>query len=155
MIKTVRKRNNEIVPFKKEKITWAIFKAATAVGGDDFLMAQNLCDQDELQSLYTGGTVLHIYLGESLPDINVAKRLIRSIFNSYKLPYISLTPSFSVCNSHGYIRGEQFVCAECGAETEVWSRVVGYLRPVNNFNKGKKEEYFERKKYAVSGCAKT
>jgi len=77
---------------------------------------------------------------------------VRSIFNHYKLPYISLTPSFSVCNSHGYIKGEQFNCPECGEETEVWSRVVGYLRPVNNFNKGKKEEYFERKKYAVVGC---
>jgi ribonucleoside-triphosphate reductase len=108
--------------------------------------------QDELQSLYTGGTVLHIYTGESLPNIEVAKKLVRSIFNHYKLPYISLTPSFSVCNSHGYIKGEQFNCPECGEETEVWSRVVGYLRPVNNFNKGKKEEYFERKKYAVVGC---
>lgn len=111
--------------------------------------------QDELQSLYTGGTVLHLYMGESLPDIEIAKKLIRKVFDNYKLPYISLTPSFSVCNSHGYINGEHFNCPECGEEAEVWSRVVGYLRPVNNFNKGKKEEYFERKKYTVCNVDKT
>ena len=105
--------------------------------------------QDELQSLYTGGTVLHIYLGESIPDIEVAKRLIHTIFSNYKLPYISLTPTFSVCNEHGYISGEYFTCPECGEDTEVWSRVVGYLRPVNNYNKGKREEYSERKKFVL------
>ncbi|HHV99172.1 MAG TPA: ribonucleoside triphosphate reductase [Clostridiaceae bacterium] len=105
--------------------------------------------QDELQSLYTGGTVLHLYLGESIEDTGLCKNLIRKIFTQYKLPYISITPTFSICNNHGYIRGEHFECPECGSETEVWSRVVGYLRPVKNFNKGKKEEYFDRKKYVV------
>lgn len=105
--------------------------------------------QDELQSLYTGGTVLHFYLGEEIKDVEAAKRLIKKIFTNYKLPYISLTPTFSVCNDHGYIAGEHFSCPECGADTEVWSRVVGYLRPVQNFNKGKREEYENRKKYVM------
>lgn len=105
--------------------------------------------QDELQSLYTGGTVLHFYLGEEIKDTRAAKSLIKKIFTNYKLPYISLTPTFSVCNDHGYISGEHFTCPECGAQTEVWSRVVGYLRPVQNFNKGKREEYEQRKKYVI------
>lgn len=105
--------------------------------------------QDELQTMYTGGTVLHFYLGEEIKDIEVAKRLIRRIFTKYKLPYISLTPTFSVCHDHGYIAGEHFTCPECGADTEVYSRVVGYLRPVQNYNKGKQEEYYERKKYVI------
>jgi ribonucleoside-triphosphate reductase len=105
--------------------------------------------QDELQSLYTGGTVLHLYLGEEIKDRRSAKNLIRKIFTSYKLPYISLTPTFSVCNNHGYISGEHFECPECGEPTEVWSRVVGYLRPVQNFHAGKREEYRQRKKYKL------
>ena len=105
--------------------------------------------QDELQALYTGGTVLHFYLGEEVKDINVAKRLIKKMFTEYKLPYATLTPAFSVCNDHGYIAGEHFTCPECGQPAEVWSRVVGYLRPVQNFNKGKKEEYAQRKKYVI------
>jgi len=105
--------------------------------------------QDELQSLYTGGTVLHFYLGEEIKQIESAKRLIRKIFTQYKLPYISLTPTFSICNDHGYFPGEQASCPVCQAPTEVWSRVVGYLRPVQNFNTGKKEEYAQRKKYVM------
>lgn len=105
--------------------------------------------QDELQSLYTGGTVLHLYLGESIEDPATCKALIKNIFTKYKLPYVSITPTFSICNTHGYIKGEQFECPECGAETEVWSRVVGYLRPVENYNKGKKKEYFDRTKFVI------
>jgi ribonucleoside-triphosphate reductase len=105
--------------------------------------------QDELQSLYTGGTVLHLYLGESIKDISVAKSLIQKAFTNYKLPYLSLTPTFSVCPEHGYISGEHFRCPSCGREAEVWSRVVGYLRPVQNYHRGKKEEYMERKKYVI------
>lgn len=105
--------------------------------------------QDELQSLYTGGTVLHLYLGEEVKDIGTAKSLIKKVFTRYKLPYISLTPTFSICNNHGYIPGEHFKCPECAMETEVWSRVVGYLRPVQNYNMGKREEYRERKKYEI------
>ncbi|HEO69909.1 MAG TPA: ribonucleoside triphosphate reductase [Candidatus Hydrogenedentes bacterium] len=105
--------------------------------------------QDELQSLYTGGTVLHVYLGESLDDVAVAKRFIQKVFGRYKLPYLSLTPTFSVCPQHGYVRGEHFTCPKCGIECEVWSRVVGYLRPIANYNKGKRQEYIERKKFRL------
>ncbi len=105
--------------------------------------------QDELQSLYTGGTVLHLYTGEEIRETASAKKLIEKVFTKYKLPYISLTPTFSVCSSHGYIPGEHFSCPECGEPAEVWSRVVGYLRPVSNFNTGKQEEYRQRKKYVV------
>ncbi|MGI6326914.1 MAG: ribonucleoside triphosphate reductase [Saccharofermentanales bacterium] len=109
--------------------------------------------QDELQSLYTGGTVLHLYLGERISDIAVAKKLIQKVFTHYKLPYISLTPTFSICPEHGYIGGEHFSCLECGGETEVWSRVVGYLRPVQNYHKGKREEYRQRVKYVINQAA--
>ena len=105
--------------------------------------------QDELQSLYTGGTVLHLYLGEEVRDIRTTKALIRKIFTQYKLPYLSLTPTFSICPNHGYLPGEQAVCPTCSLKTEVWSRVVGYLRPVQNFNTGKKQEYAQRKKYVI------
>ncbi|HPE14689.1 MAG TPA: ribonucleoside triphosphate reductase [Bacilli bacterium] len=105
--------------------------------------------QDELQSLYTGGTVLHFYLGEQINDIEITKTLLKKIFTNYKLPYISFTPTFSICKEHGYINGEQFECPECGCPTEVYSRVVGYLRPVQNYNKGKKAEYKDRLKYKI------
>lgn len=105
--------------------------------------------QDELQSMYTGGTVLHLYLGEEIKDTAAAKNLLRKAFTRYKLPYLSLTPTFSVCSDHGYIAGEHFTCPECGQKAEVWSRVVGYLRPVQNFNTGKRAEYTERKKYVM------
>lgn len=105
--------------------------------------------QDELQSLYTGGTVLHLYLGERVKDTQTTKELIKKIFIKYKLPYISITPTFSVCNEHGYISGEHFKCPICGKPAEVYTRVVGYLRPVQNFNKGKKAEYVDRVKYVI------
>lgn len=106
--------------------------------------------QDELQSLYTGGTVLHAYLGESIEDVETCKRFIKKVFTRYKLPYLSITPTFSVCSQHGYLRGEQFACPKCGSETEVWSRVTGYLRPVENYNAGKRQEYHDRKKYRLA-----
>ena len=109
--------------------------------------------QDELQSLYTGGTVLHLYLGEEIKEIQLAKNLIQKVFQNYKLPYISITPTFSICNEHGYIAGEHFSCPQCGQQTEVWSRVVGYLRPVQNFNTGKREEYAQRKKFIMQSDA--
>lgn len=105
--------------------------------------------QDELQSMYTGGTVLHLYLGEEIKNHESTKNLIKKVFTKYKLPYISLTPTFSVCNNHGYISGEHFDCPHCGEPAEVWSRVVGYLRPVQNFNTGKREEYNQRKKFQI------
>lgn len=105
--------------------------------------------QDELQCMYTGGTVLHLYLGEQIKDTEVAKILIKKVFTKYKLPYISITPTFSICPEHGYISGEHFECPHCQAACEVWSRVVGYLRPVQNYHKGKKAEYRDRLKYEV------
>lgn len=106
-------------------------------------------NQDELQSLYTGGTVLHLYLGEKIDDMQVCKNLIKKIFNKYKMPYISITPTFSVCADHGYIAGEHFECPECHKKTEVWSRVTGFLRPVQNYNNAKAEEYRIRKKFVI------
>lgn len=120
---------------------------------DDIMKCIEL--QDELQSLYTGGTVQHLYIGEKIDDIEVAKKLIKKIFTYSKMPYISLTPTFSVCQEHGYIAGEHFNCPTCGREAEVYSRVVGYLRPVQNYNAGKKEEYRERVKFVVRGSQLT
>jgi ribonucleoside-triphosphate reductase len=108
--------------------------------------------QDELQVLYTGGTVVHLYTGEKLEDKEAVKMLIKKVFTNYKMPYISITPTFSICQNHGYIAGEHWECPDCGKETEVWSRVVGYLRPVANYNAGKRQEYKDRKKYKVCGC---
>ncbi len=105
--------------------------------------------QDTLQTLYTGGTVLHLYLGEEIKDTASAKSLLRKAFTRFKLPYLSITPTFSVCPNHGYMSGEHFICPQCGEDAEVWTRVVGYLRPVQNFNKGKVEEYARRKPYSL------
>ncbi|HRW58940.1 MAG TPA: anaerobic ribonucleoside-triphosphate reductase, partial [Chlamydiales bacterium] len=102
--------------------------------------------QDGLQKLYTGGTVLHGYLGESIDDIENVKNLIRKTFNRYELPYLSITPTFSVCQTHGYIKGEHHTCPTCQAHCEVYSRVVGYIRPVQQWNEGKQAE-FKMKKY--------
>ena len=114
---------------------------------DDIFRTLDL--QDDLQCTYTGGTVLHLYLGQSIEDPEVAKKLIKKAFATHKMPYISITPTFSVCPEHGYIKGEEFSCPTCGHETEVWSRVVGFIRPINNFHVGKRQEYKERKKYVV------
>ena len=110
---------------------------------------ETLDKQDTLQSLYTGGTVLHLYLGEKIDDIEITKRLIQKVFTNYTLPYISITPTFSTCVNHGYIVGEEHTCPICGASCEVWTRVVGYLRPVNDFHKGKQEEHRLRKQYQL------
>ena len=106
--------------------------------------------QDDLQTRYTGGTVLHIFLGEQVSDMEVLKGLIRKIANNYRLPYFTLTPTFSICPSHGYLDGEQPTCSICDQETEVYSRVVGYLRPVKQWNEGKQAEYGNRKIFNVA-----
>ena len=105
--------------------------------------------QDELQSLFTGGTVYHLYMGEQVEDREVAKNVIKKIFTNSKMPYISLTPTFSVCPDHGYIAGEHFECPHCHRDAEVYTRVVGYLRPVQNFNRGKREEFSLRKNFKI------
>ena len=132
-----------------ESVSYYTNSSQLPVGFTDDIF-ETLDLQDELQSLYTGGTVLHLYLGEEIKDRAIAKRLIQKVFTRYRLPYISLTPTFSICNDHGYLAGEQPICPECGAATEVWSRVVGYLRSVRNYNKGKQEEYAQRKKYVIN-----
>lgn len=105
--------------------------------------------QDNLQSKYTGGTVLHIYLGEQVSDVEIVKRTIRKIASGYHLPYFTLTPTFSVCPTHGYLSGRQPACPTCSGETEVYSRVVGYLRPVRQWNTGKQLEFEKRKTFSV------
>jgi ribonucleoside-triphosphate reductase len=103
--------------------------------------------QDKLQCCYTGGTVLHGFVGEEVTDPTVVKALVRKITDNYKLPYFTLTPTFSICQNHGYLPGEKPVCPQCQAETDVYSRVVGYLRPVNRWNDGKREEFSLRVSY--------
>ena len=94
--------------------------------------------------------MLHVFLGELVSDIEVVKGMIRKISSNFRLPYFTLSPTFSVCPSHGYLNGEQEKCPECGGETEVYSRVVGYLRPVKQWNKGKQAEFGMRKAYKVA-----
>ena len=106
--------------------------------------------QDELQTLYTSGTVFHAYMGEKLPDWKSAANLVRKIAENYKLPYYSLSPTYSVCKAHGYIAGEKFTCPFCGEKTEVYSRITGYYRPVQAWNDGKAEEYKNRKLYNIA-----
>ena len=106
--------------------------------------------QDEFQTKYTGGTVFHAFLGEKISDASVIKNLIKKVFTKFRLPYFTLTPTFSICPNHGYLSGEHFTCPRCGARSEVYSRIVGYLRPVQQWNKGKQEEYEERKNFKAS-----
>lgn len=106
--------------------------------------------QDELQTLYTSGTVFHAFLGEKLPDWKAAADLIRTIAENYKLPYYTLSPTYSICKEHGYLAGEQKICPHCGKVTEVYSRITGYYRPVQNWNDGKLQEYANRKEYDVA-----
>ncbi len=105
--------------------------------------------QDELQTLYTSGTVFHAFLGEKLPDWKAAANLVRKIAENYKLPYYTMSPTYSVCKNHGYLAGEQTVCPHCGEKTEVYSRITGYYRPVQNWNDGKAQEFRDRKVYDV------
>ena len=105
--------------------------------------------QDQLQVLYTSGTVFHAFLGEKLPDWKAAANLVKKISDNYKLPYYTLSPTYSICPDHGYITGEVYTCPKCGKKTEVWSRITGYYRPVQNWNDGKVQEFKARKEYKV------
>lgn len=105
--------------------------------------------QDDLQSKYTGGTVVHIYAGERIHDISIMKKLVQKICSNYTIPYFTFSPTFSTCSSHGYIAGEHYECPKCGDDCEVFSRVVGYIRPVKQWNEGKKAEYAVRKTYTI------
>jgi len=114
---------------------------------DDVFEALDL--QDDIQQRYTGGTVLHLYAGERISNPRSVKSLVRKICENYHLPYFTITPTFSVCPVHGYLSGEHGVCEKCGAECEVYSRVVGYLRPVKQWNRGKQEEFVRRKMFKI------
>ena len=105
--------------------------------------------QDDLQTLYTSGTVFHAFLGEKLPDWKAAAALVRKIAENYKLPYYTMSPTYSVCADHGYLTGEQYTCPICGKKTEVYSRITGYYRPVQNWNDGKAQEFKDRKVYDI------
>ena len=108
--------------------------------------------QDDLQTKYTGGTVVHIYAGERIQNTETMKNLVKKICNNYRLPYFTFSPTFSTCPNHGYISGEHYTCPECGECCEVYSRVVGYIRPVNQWNKGKKKEFSDRKTFEIEEC---
>jgi len=114
---------------------------------DDIFDALDI--QDELQTLYTSGTVFHAFLGEKLPDWKAAANLVRKIAENYKLPYYTLSPTYSVCKNHGYLAGEEKTCPVCGEKTEIYSRITGYYRPVQNWNDGKAQEFKDRKVYTV------
>ena len=105
--------------------------------------------QDELQTKYTGGTVQHVFLGEAVADPEAVKNFVRTVCHNYHLPYFTLSPTFSVCPSHGYLKGEHKKCPHCGETAETYSRVVGYLRPVDQWNKGKRAEFGLRARYHV------
>lgn len=109
--------------------------------------------QDELQTKYTGGTVVHIFAGERIQNTETMKNLVKKICNNYRLPYFTFSPTFSTCPNHGYVAGEHFTCPDCGADCEVYSRVVGYIRPVNQWNKGKKKEFSDRKTFEIEECS--
>jgi len=115
---------------------------------DDIFEALDI--QDDLQTLYTSGTVFHAFLGEKLENWQATMNLVRKIAENYKLPYYTMSPTYSVCKTHGYIAGEHYECPECGATTEVYSRITGYYRPVQNWNDGKSQEFKERKTYEIA-----
>ncbi|MBO6280837.1 MAG: ribonucleoside triphosphate reductase [Bacilli bacterium] len=114
---------------------------------DDIFAALDI--QDGLQTLYTSGTVFHAFLGEKLPTWKSCMNLVRKIAENYHLPYYTMSPTYSVCKEHGYITGEQYICPKCGARTEVYSRITGYYRPIQNWNDGKSEEFLNRKTYNI------
>ena len=116
---------------------------------DDLFEALDL--QDEIQSKYTGGTVFHVFVGEKIEDIETLKNLVKKIFENYRLPYITITPTFSICPVHGYLPGEHEFCPKCVVpqRCEIYSRIVGYLRPVQQWNEGKVQEFKERKTFKI------
>lgn len=113
---------------------------------DDLFEAVEL--QEPLQTKYTGGTVFHTFLGERI-SANAVKTILKKVFTKSKMPYLSISPTFSICPQHGYINGEHFKCPDCNKDCEVYARVVGYIRPVQQWNKGKVAEYHQRKVFKV------
>ena len=118
---------------------------------DDIVRVLDL--QDEIQTKYTGGTVVHTFVGEAVSDPTAVKAFVKMVCENYRLPYFTLTPTFSICEEHGYIAGEQSACPRCGKKTEIYSRVVGYIRPIQQWNEGKQNEFHQRKTYRVAEAA--
>ena len=144
-----KERYPDIITAGTEKIPYYTNSTQLPVNfTEDLFTALEL--QDELQCKYTGGTVFHIFLGEKISEVAPVKNLIRKIFKKFSLPYITITPTFSICKTHGYLAGEHFNCPECKQACEVYSRVVGYLRPVQQWNLGKQQEFRERKTFILS-----
>jgi len=110
-------------------------------------IVEALWNQDDIQSLYTGGTVFHTFLGEEVDDWKTCRQLVKKIAYNTSLPYFTITPTFSICPKHGRIKGKRFTCPECGRPTEVYSRIVGYFRSVKLWNKGKRQEFEEREEF--------
>jgi ribonucleoside-triphosphate reductase len=115
---------------------------------DDIVHVLDL--QDEIQTKYTGGTVVHTFIGEAVSDPQAVKAFVRMVCQNYRLPYFTLTPTFSICEEHGYLKGEVHACPHCAKKTEVYSRVVGYIRPIQQWNEGKQHEFSQRKMYRVA-----
>lgn len=151
---------------KHDKKRWPAIKTAGKVGDTPYYTNSShlpvdyttdifdaLDIQDEMQTLYTSGTVFHAFLGEKLPDWKAAANLVRTIAENYKLPYYTLSPTYSICKKHGYLAGEQKKCPHCGMITEVYSRITGYYRPVQNWNDGKLQEYANRTEYDVASSS--
>jgi len=148
--KSDREKYPDIITAGTKKIPYYTNSTHLPVNYTDDIF-EALDHQDKLQCAYTGGTVLHLFAGEKATDIESVKKLIKTVFEKYHLPYITFTPTFSICPSHGYIAGEHFSCPKCTIEQpcEVYSRIVGYIRPVQQFNLGKQQEFKERKNYKV------
>ncbi len=139
--------NNEAVRDKGAEPFYSNSSQLPVNYSDDVFTVLDL--QDELQARYTGGTVLHVFLGESVADTASVKNFVRRVCENYSLPYFTVSPSFSVCPSHGYLRGERTHCPFCGSEAEIYARIVGYLRPVNQWNEGKRAEFAVRSRYDI------
>ena len=143
-----RKKYPEIIVANKEGEPFYSNSTQLPVDATDDL-CEALQNQDELQCKYTGGTVFHVFVGEKMPSMCATKKLVKKIAENYKMPYFSITPTFSICPEHGYMKGEHEYCDECNVKCEVYSRVVGYISPINCWNKGKKAEWNIRENYEV------
>jgi ribonucleoside-triphosphate reductase len=143
--------NDNMVRKKKAEPYYTNSSQLPVYQTDDLFEALDL--QDALQTKYTGGTVLHGFLGERIWNIDTVKKLVRKITEKYTLPYFTFTPTFSICPIHGYLAGEHHTCPKCVVEqkTEVYSRVVGYIRPVEQWNEGKQSEYSQRRGFRLAG----
>lgn len=137
----------EIITAGKEEVYYTNSTQLPVDYSEDLFDALDL--QEELQCKYTGGTVFHAFTGQNIDDLDTMKNLIRKVMEKYQIPYFTHSPTFSICPDHGYISGEQYQCPTCNAQTEVWSRIVGYYRPMQSWNKGKQEEFKDRRTFAV------